>query len=293
MAKLVTVYLRLTFKRRYSASTLKATKRFMDARKAGEKKYKPPKINMGCSVIKQTVSDMDVYILNGESKSNKTILFIHGGGYVHQALYYHWRLIKKLIKLTDAKVILPIYPLAPFHTYKDMYDKINALYAEYTDTDDELIFMGDSAGGGFVVSYYEYLIDSNLRTPDKVIAISPWLDLDSANPDMAAIEKRDPMLVQRTLKLWADFWAGNDRHSYTVSPINFDRLDELKNVTIYIGTDEILYPDAVKFFDKLSDKHNSLIVAERMNHDYPLYPIPEAKKALDSIASIITEPKAE
>lgn len=288
MAKLVTIYLKLTFKRRYSKNNEKARKQLLNVQKAGEKKYRPPKMNLGCSVKKQNIVGMDFYILNDESKAQKTVFYIHGGGYVHQALYFHWRFVKKLIKRTNARVVFPIYPLAPFYTYKDMYDKIQELYNAYADISDEIIFMGDSAGGGFVLSFYEYLLTNNLRLPNKVISISPWLDLKSDNPKIPEMEKTDPMLVQSTLQLWAEFWAGEQSNHYMVSPINFNRTDELKNITLFIGTEEILYPDALKFFDKIKDNPGcELIIGQGMSHVYPLYPIPEAKPTLKHMVNII------
>lgn len=290
MARLVTFYLRLKFKARYKKSAQVAIQYFMDKLIESEKPYNMPKLNFGCPIEKQNISGMDVYILNGKSATNKTILYIHGGGYVNQALYFHWRFIKKLIKRTNAKIIFPIYPLAPFHTYKEMYEKMLKLYDEYGKTSDELIFMGDSAGGGFILSFYEYLLIHNLRIPDKVISISPWLDLATDNPEIPAFEQNDPMLIQAITQVWAKLWAGDDIDDYLVSPINFEQLGRLENITLFTGTDEILYPDALKFFDKITDNRCcELIIGQNMNHVYPLYPIPEAKIALNRIVDKITE----
>lgn len=287
MAKIVSVYLRCTFRRRDNVSKEVAFTQFSSELDAGEKEYKPSKI-MGCTVSKLNFDGMDTYVLNGGSKINKTVIYFHGGGYVHQPVYYHWRFVKKLIKKTGVKVIFPIYPLAPFYTYKDMYAKTLKMYEEISATDGEIIFMGDSAGAGFILAFYEYLISNNLRLPDKVISLSPWLDLASDNPQIDELAPIDPMVVPSTAEVWAELWAGNDKANYMVSPINFDKLDLLKNVSIFIGTDEILYPDALKFFEKI--KNNSgcrLYVGERMNHVYPLYPIPEARLALKQIVDII------
>ena len=287
MAKIVAVYLRLTFKKRDNVRKEVAFTQFSDKLDAGEKEYKPKNLR-GCKVSKLDFDGMDTYILSGKRQINKTIIYFHGGGYVHQPVSHHWRFVKKLIKSTGAKVVFPIYPLAPFYTYKDMYAKTLKMYEEISDTDGEIIFMGDSAGAGFILSFYEYLINNDLRLPDKVISLSPWLDLASDNPQIEELASIDPMVVPSTAEVWAQLWAGDDKADYMVSPINYDKLHLLKNVTVFIGTDEVLYPDALKFFDKIKDNSGcTLIIGEKMNHVYPLYPIPEAKLALKQIADII------
>ena len=62
----------------------------------------------------------------------------------------------------------------------------------------------------------------------------------------------------------------------------------IRNVTTFVGTSEIFYPDVVKLYHMLDqDPSNELIVAEEMNHVYPLYPIPEAKPAVDKIIRVV------
>ena len=54
-------------------------------------------------------------------------------------------------------------------------------------------------------------------------------------------------------------------------------LTGIRNVSVFVGTDEIIYPDATKMFGMLDrDVSNELIVGEGMNHVYPLFPIKEA-----------------
>ena len=59
-------------------------------------------------------------------------------------------------------------------------------------------------------------------------------------------------------------------------------------MTVFVGTAEILYPDIVKCFHMLDqDPSNELIVAEEMNHVYPLFPIPEARPAVVKILQVV------
>lgn len=50
-------------------------------------------------------------------------------------------------------------------------------------------------------------------------------------------------------------WAnGLDMSDYKLSPINGD-VSKLKNVYLFVGTEEIFYPDVQEFYQKLKDKN--------------------------------------
>ena len=70
-----------------------------------------------------------------------------------------------------------------------------------------------------------------------------------------------------------------------------DYLTCLKDVTLFTGTHEFLYPDIVKFSRILKRKKikNTLIIGEGLNHVYPAYPIPEADEAIKQISKIINK----
>ena len=58
--------------------------------------------------------------------------------------------------------------------------------------------------------------------------------------------------------------------------------------TIFLGTSEIFYPDVTKFYSMLEeDPSNELIIGDEMCHVYPLFPIDEAKPAVEKIINVI------
>ena len=93
-----------------------------------------------------------------------------------------------------------------------------------------------------------------------------------------AYEEKDPWLYRSGLSVCARYWAGAlDLHDWRVSQIYGD-LSGLTHVTVFTGTNEMLYPDTVKFYGMLDESEtNELIVGEGMLHVYPLMPIPEAR----------------
>ncbi|MCI8383652.1 MAG: alpha/beta hydrolase [Clostridia bacterium] len=178
-------------------------------------------------------------------KTNIKILYFHGGAYVAEATKEHWDLIEKIVNDTGATVILPDYPLTPKYNYKDVFKMVVPLYKEIIDRIDtnQLILMGDSAGGGLGLALEEKIAEENLSMPSKTILISPWLDVRLENPKIEEVQKRDKQLNKETLKLAGIAYAGEDGiDRYLVNPIEGD-LSKLKNITIFTGTDDILNPD--------------------------------------------------
>lgn len=140
-----------------------------------------------------------------------------------------------------------------------------------------------------------YFARHDLPVPDKLILLSPWIDLQMDNPDIFDYMKNDPMLKYDELQVDARYWAnGSKLTDYRLSPLYGD-VSCLKDVTVFAGTHEFFYPDIVKFVKKLKEAKvkSRFIVGEGLNHVYPAYPIPEADEAIGIIAKTIGNKKTK
>ncbi|MFD2830798.1 alpha/beta hydrolase fold domain-containing protein [Corticicoccus populi] len=242
-------------------------------------------------------SGMKVFRVSpAEKKSTRRVLYLHGGGYVHQPSYFHWLFIDKMVRDTGLEFIVPIYPKAPEYTYRDAYKKVAALYQDLLkESDEELIFMGDSAGGGLAVGFTQWLASENMAMPKAVIIISPWLDITLENPEMAEYAKVDPMLEPYNLKIIGRIWTGDSSpDNYKVSPIQGE-LKGLPKIYIFVGTREICLPDTRKFVSLLEEAEAPHEYHEypMMNHVFPQYPILEGARARREIIEILEKVEEE
>lgn len=183
---------------------------------------------------------------NKDEKNNKTILYFHGGAYVAEATEEHWDFLAKLVNDTKATVIMPDYPLTPKYTYKDVLKMIEPVYKE-TITKvgaENLIVMGDSAGGGMALGLLEKLSQNNVEMPAKTFLISPWLDTTMSNPKIDEVQKNDKDLNKEKLYLAGVSYSRDlkQEEDYFVNPLN-GKFSKLKNIVIYTGTYDILNPD--------------------------------------------------
>ena len=218
----------------------------------------------------------------GDENAKNTILYIHGGAYVLEINYQHLLYCSLLSRKLDAYVLAPVYPLAPSSKAKQTYEVIIGLY-EKLILKDNLTLMGDSAGGGFVHSFCQYLKTTDLPQPDRIITFSPWVDVSMSNPPYDS--ENDPILGEIGLREIGKSWAGDlDTQDYRVSPLFGDNAG-LPDTLIFAGENEIFYRDIVKYVENLKNDgvNVKLVTGNGLFHIYPLFPIPEAIKAFKEI----------
>lgn len=255
-----------------------------------ERNSKPYTLPKGLSVLidysQTSFKEMPVYTL-GKQHAEKVVLYFHGGAYVEQPLLAHWIFLERLIRLTDCQIIVPIYPKAPTYTVLDVMPLLLDLYQSLQHHD--IVLMGDSAGGGLALSLAQLLNTQALSMPESLILISPWLDISMSNKAIEYLQKRDPMLDMQMLKACADAYRGSvSSKDPLVSPL-YGSLKNLCPITLFIGTHELFLSDARRFQEKAKQEGATLEYYEkrRMNHDYVLFPIPEAARARMIIAQHI------
>ena len=112
----------------------------------------PKKISQECYITSNEFIGRKIFTLTPKIKNEKEkyILYFHGGSYIAETSEEHWNFLENLVKDTGYTVILPDYPLAPKYTYEDVFTMIKPLYKEIIEriSPEDLIMMGDSAGGG-------------------------------------------------------------------------------------------------------------------------------------------------
>ena len=232
------------------------------------------------SIFKSIELDgMQTFTFGNKQNCKNIILYIHGGAYVNEINYQHHLYCMKLSRKLESYVLAPVYGLAPNHKVRETFEAIESLYRNLLKFDKNIILMGDSAGGGFVLSFAQYLKTVNLSQPKHIIVFSPWVDISMSNPPYDS--ENDPILGEIGLKEIGKSWAGNlDTKNYRVSPI-YGNKSELAETLIFAGEKEIFYKDIKKYVEDC--KNARLVVGKDLFHIYPLFPIHEAKKAFKEI----------
>ncbi len=256
---------------------------------AGETSFKVDPAVFDKPLTEADFERMPVLYLNGSAKTDYVVFYIHGGYYVYQMGSEQMSTINRLANEANATIVMPIYPLAPFHTTEDNYETMVALYEKVCRENEgkKIILMGDSAGGGYALALAEGLSAHGLDQPDELILLSPWVDVTMSNPGIA--DYYDPMLTVTMGRTSGEAWAGSlPMDNWQISPI-YGNLSDLKNVTIFVGTRELFYPDDTLLAEKLAANPNvTLVIGKGQNHVYPVYPTLEGRLAVEQIIEIVT-----
>jgi acetyl esterase/lipase len=253
----------------------------------------PLHVRKQCQIDTVIVSGRKVFKLSPKSsKSYKTVLFLHGGGYVNNIFKQHWIFASNLVQSTNSTVIIPDYPLAPKSSYSDAFKMLDSLYQKLLleVNSENIIFIGDSAGGGLALAFAQKLKTENVPQPSQLILIAPWLDVSLTNPTIDSIQKVDPILKVKDLTSIHATWVKDISIKHKlVSPIYGD-LTGLPKISIFIGTHDILLADCQSLKEKLEKNKIVFNYFEypKMLHDWVMYiPLRESKLSIKQIGELL------
>jgi monoterpene epsilon-lactone hydrolase len=210
-----------------------------------------------------------------------TILFLHGGAYFREIRRQHWQLAAHLATTVPARVVVPVYQLAPQGTAESVVPAALTLAQEIAGSGVPLFLAGDSAGGGMALAVAQELHGGGQIAPAGLVLISPWVDIACTDPALAERADRDPWLQVPGLVAAGEAYRRSLAVDHPwVSPL-FGDLSGIGPVLVFSGTDDILNADAHRLVDALlaAGERVELVEAADMIHDYPLLPIPEGGAA--------------
>jgi len=255
--------------------------------------HRPPKrIKNRYNIIKSEINGHFYYVMKPlKNIGTKHILFLHGGGYVYELWDIYWIFFSKFIDDLGCTITIPIYPLAPQHGHEEVFNMIVPIYEQLISKVkfQDITIMGDSAGGGMSLALAELLKEKKVQQPGNIILISPFLDMSMNNPEIHEVENLDPILAVPALSYITKWYGGKKgSNNYLVSPI-YGNFEGLGKISLFTGTNDILYPDAKKFKALADEKGIEINYYEyaSMIHIWPLLSFPESKKAIGEIIEII------
>ncbi len=220
--------------------------------------------------------------------SEQLILFFHGGAFVSGPSAHHWDSAKKIVQETNASLWMCNYPKAPENKIDVISRNIDAVYSSALETykAQNIVLIGDSAGGNLAITLVQRLITENKPIPSKLVLISPIMDASFDNPAVDLIEKKDVMLSKAGVVSAKRMCLENDElKNPIISPL-FGSFKGFPTTYVCLAENDISYPDQVLFCERLKDEkvEHTAIVGEKMPHIWPLLPVmKEAKTALHAI----------
>jgi monoterpene epsilon-lactone hydrolase len=224
---------------------------------------------------------------------NVTVLYLHGGGYVHYAQHTHQNLIALVALATEAQTFALDYRLAPEHPFPAPLDDALAAYRWLLATGvapERLVIAGDSAGGHLTLALLLALREARLPLPAASICLCPWTDLANSGESMTTNAPYDWIDQQMTAQWSAWFCQDADFRHPLISPTQAD-LQGLPPLYLQAGSAEILH-DMIEAFAEHARQQGASVELEvwpNMVHDFQAFGtmLPESQAALARIGEVI------
>lgn len=221
-----------------------------------------------------------------EADPGRTVLYLHGGGYVIGSPSSHRTLAAHLATAARAVTYVADYRLAPEHPFPAAIDDAVEAYRALLDggTDPaRLVVVGDSAGGGLTAALLIRLRDGGHPAPAGAALISPWIDLAGTGASMLELVDVDVFLSPELLAQWAHWYSGDDLSRPLASPLYAD-LVGLPPLLVHAGEQEVLRDDTLRLVERAiaAGVEVEVEVWAEMCHHWHLFAgsVPEADEAV-------------
>ena len=219
----------------------------------------------------------------------RTVLYLHGGGFVSGLDRFHWRYAARLAENLGVRVVLPDYPLTPIHTWRDSLPALTGLFERLAvESPHGVVLMGDSAGGGLAVSLAQQVGRRSGPQPTHLVTFAPWVDLTGETPGTEEAAQQDPWLTLSKLKLYGSWWGAGDPRASEGSPL-FGELSRLPPTMVLCGTRDLLVPQSRALVARTQVAGVPVTYVEEpgLLHVYPLLPVPEARRAFSQMTAFV------
>ncbi len=225
------------------------------------------------------------YVADG-ARTDRAILYLHGGGYVMGSLNTHNSLMARMSVACDAVVLGLDYRLAPEHPYPAAVEDAVAAFevlAQGTAAD-HLMIAGDSAGGGLTLACMLALKDKGMPMPGCAALLSPWTDL-TASGDSMRTEARSFFLETA-----AKYSGEQPLDTPGISPL-FGDLSGLPPMLIQVDATEDLFDDSSRLEQRARrvGVPVDLVAFDGAFHVFQVYAhLPESEEALSGIGKFFS-----
>jgi acetyl esterase/lipase len=223
---------------------------------------------------------------------SRTLFYLHGGGFMAPISAWQVRYACKLADAIGARVVMPDYPLAPEHSWRDSHHEVADLAARWAAEQGGIVLAGDSSGGGYALAVALTLRDTGRAQATHLLMHAPWVDLTTSTPETDAYDEIDPWLFKGKMRAYAAWWAGEpeDLARPEVSPALAD-LGGLPQALMFYGTRDLLAPGCRLLVRRAADADWRLTAVEGpgLMHVYGIMPfLPEAAEAFEQTREFLS-----
>ena len=220
------------------------------------------------------------------------LLYTHGGGFAVGSAASHRKLAGHVAKALGVSAFVLDYRRAPEHIHPAQVEDGVAAFSALVErgiAPADITTVGDSAGGNLAVAIPLALRDRGLPLPGRVIAFSPWLDMENTGETLVSNAATDALVTAPLLEgMIAGVLGGSvvDPTAPLANPLHAD-LTGFPRLYVNAGTAEALLDNATRLADRAraAGVDVTLSLAGGMQHVFPFL-AGNAREADDELAAV-------
>jgi len=205
-------------------------------------------------------------------RQDRVMLWLHGGAFMLGSAQSYRDFGARLARAAGVRVLLLDYRLAPEHPFPaaltDTGDALDWLEASGLGAP-QLAIGGDSCGGNLALAALQQRLGQNRPQPAALWLISPYLDLTHTGASIASRAERDPFIDPVGMPQTAALYLGGASPGDPRASPLFGPVKDLPPTLIQVGSDEVLFDDARRLANRLTDATFQEWVG--MVHVWPLF----------------------
>jgi epsilon-lactone hydrolase len=230
-------------------------------------------------------------------KLDQSILHLHGGWFNFGSAKAYRNLVGHIAARAGASAFIPDYRLAPEHPFPAAIDDAMRCYRGFVASGvRRFAITGDSAGGNLALGIGSRVAAETASKNGALAAIavlSPVTDLTLSGGTYDTRADADPFFTRPQVALLVQSYLANaDANQPEASPL-FGRHAGMPPVRIYVGDDEVLLDDSLRYVARAvaAGVDARVDVWEGMPHGFPINvgKLNAAAQALDAMGSFLSE----
>ncbi len=226
----------------------------------------------------------------------RIVLQLHGGGYIGamRNIYRSFAgLYSELGK--GISVLVPDYRVAPEHPYPAALEDALSAYEWLRKNGypaNQIVFAGDSAGGGLALALCLYLKDHGMELPEGLVLMSPWTDLTASGESYETNYTLDPLFgnTRDSMLYNLDYAGDEDPANPYISPL-FGDFAGFPPMLVQAGSIEMLLCDSTRLAQKAREAGVKVRISiyEEMFHVFQMAELmlPESKQAWEEVGKFL------
>ncbi len=233
-----------------------------------------------------------IWALPVDADRSQVLLYTHGGGFAVGSAASHRKLAAHVAKALGVTAFVLDYRRAPEHPHPAQVEDGVAAFTALVErgvAPADVTTIGDSAGGNLAVAIALALRDRGGPLPGRVIAFSPWLDMENAGETLVTNDATDALISVPLLEGMIAGVLAEGRIDPTTPLANPLYADFTGFPKLYVnaGAVESLVDNATRLAEKAqaAGVDVTLSVADGMQHVFPCL-AGTAPEADDEIAAI-------